>query len=228
MKWLKCTDQTRMLSYVLLTVYFLYGMVKIPLVEYVTSLSVGAVVYGVTGCIEFSVLALLVSTLLLPMFRGSNEGFATTVPAAGASPASLPAAGASPVTGAGAGAGAGAATSGVSGTVSPTVAASSDVNSTSLTQGNSALSTGSSTPASTVTNPQVKTINEKTAPANQPADLINEKFEDSQTQTGGLFKLGKIPADEKGGFHIDTGTSVLNALKSLKPDQISAMTQDTK
>ena len=53
-----------------------------------------------------------------------------------------------------------------------------------------------------------------------------EEFEDSNS--GGLFKLGKIPTDEKGGFHIDAGTSVLNALKSLKPDQISAMTQDTK
>ena len=64
-------------------------------------------------------------------------------------------------------------------------------------------------------------ISEQNMPAvTQPA----ESFEDN----GGLFKLGKLPGDEKGGYHIDSGTSILTALKSLKPDQIASMTQDTK
>ena len=58
-------------------------------------------------------------------------------------------------------------------------------------------------------------------PAQQPA---TEKFEDN----GGLFKLGQIPTDKKGGHHMDTGTTVMNAINSLKPDQIKAMTMDTK
>ncbi len=42
------------------------------------------------------------------------------------------------------------------------------------------------------------------------------------------FKLGVIPSDEKGGYHIDQGTTIINALNALKPDQIQAMTQDTQ
>jgi hypothetical protein len=42
------------------------------------------------------------------------------------------------------------------------------------------------------------------------------------------FKLGVIPEEAKGGFHIDQGTTVMNALNALKPDQIKAMTDDTR
>ncbi len=42
------------------------------------------------------------------------------------------------------------------------------------------------------------------------------------------FKLGVIPEDSKGGYHIDQGTTVINALNALKPDQIQAMTEDTR
>lgn len=42
------------------------------------------------------------------------------------------------------------------------------------------------------------------------------------------FKLGVIPEDTKGGYHIDQGTTVMNALNALKPDQIQAMTEDTR
>ena len=76
--------------------------------------------------------------------------------------------------------------------------------------------TGSSTPASAMTKPaKAKKISEKIPPANQPADLMKDGFEDTSGKpSSGLFKLGEIPTDEKGGFHIDAGTSVLNALKS--------------
>ncbi len=42
------------------------------------------------------------------------------------------------------------------------------------------------------------------------------------------FKLGQIPDDSAGGYHIDHGTTVINALDALKPDQIKAMTEDTR
>lgn len=42
------------------------------------------------------------------------------------------------------------------------------------------------------------------------------------------FKLGVIPEDSKGGYHIDQGTTVINALNALKPEQIQAMTDDTR
>jgi hypothetical protein len=46
--------------------------------------------------------------------------------------------------------------------------------------------------------------------------------------TDGMFKLGAIPADAVGGAHIDVGTTLMNALNSLKPDQVKQMTDDTK
>ena len=44
----------------------------------------------------------------------------------------------------------------------------------------------------------------------------------------GGFKLGQLPSEVAGGFHIDAGTTLMNAMNSLKPDQIQAMTTDTK
>ena len=42
------------------------------------------------------------------------------------------------------------------------------------------------------------------------------------------FQLGVIPDDSAGGFHIDQGTTVINALKALNPDQVKSMTEDTR
>jgi hypothetical protein len=53
-------------------------------------------------------------------------------------------------------------------------------------------------------------------------------FADINPAPVGQFKLGEIPKEEKGGFHIDQGTTLMNALNGLKPDQIKAMTNDTK
>ena len=225
MKGLKCTEQTRMLSIALFTLYFIYGICKIPLLEYVTCLAIGAVIYGITKSIEFGLLGLLIANLILPMFRSSKEGFATeekadpkTV-ATKADPATVatktdpnpvPTEKADPP-------------ASVTGVVSADVVGASGVTGTPT----SASFAGTSTPAPAATkDATTKQISEKVPPANQPADLVQDGFENKAD--AGLFKLGVIPTDEKGGFHIDSGTSVLNALKSLKPDQISAMTQDTK
>jgi hypothetical protein len=45
-------------------------------------------------------------------------------------------------------------------------------------------------------------------------------------ELGKEYKLPK-ESDDK-GFHLDAGTTFLNAYKSLKPDQIAAMTRDTQ
>jgi len=44
-----------------------------------------------------------------------------------------------------------------------------------------------------------------------------------------LGKPYKLPSekDDK-GYHLDSGTTFLNAYKALKPEQISAMTKDTQ
>lgn len=42
------------------------------------------------------------------------------------------------------------------------------------------------------------------------------------------FKLGEIPNQVKDGPHIDVGSTLMKAIKDLNPDQINAMTKDTK
>jgi hypothetical protein len=43
-----------------------------------------------------------------------------------------------------------------------------------------------------------------------------------------LFKPGETPTERKGGYHIDAGTTILNALNGLNPNQIQSMTSDTQ
>ena len=47
-----------------------------------------------------------------------------------------------------------------------------------------------------------------------------------------MFELGKKykgpSEDEDGEFHLDAGTTFMNAYKALKPDQVAAMTKDTQ
>jgi hypothetical protein len=60
----------------------------------------------------------------------------------------------------------------------------------------------------------------------QPQPTVTSGFSDKGTD--GMFKLGSIPTEAIGGSHIDIGTTLMNTLNSLKPDQVKAMTEDTK
>jgi len=62
--------------------------------------------------------------------------------------------------------------------------------------------------------------------ASSPTPSASAGFTD-QTMDG-MFKLGSIPPDAKGGAHIDVGTTLMNALNSLKPDQVKQMTEDSR
>ena len=224
----------------------IYGIFKIPLIEYGVSIAVGAMLYLATKTVEFGVIGVMVCTILLRMFRysraGMYEGFADADADADADATASPTADADASADADADAVAAPEETvserpsipsipvlPVTGAASPSTKNAGNLGSPSPVPSFA----GSSTPASaSPVAAKAKKISEKNIPpANQPADLIAsasaaaDGFADSN---GGLFKLGQIPTDEKGGFHIDAGTSVLNALKSLKPDQISAMTQDTK
>jgi len=61
-----------------------------------------------------------------------------------------------------------------------------------------------------------------------PASLETSGFKGSAGKDNGEFKLGVLPDEGKDGFHIDQGTTVINALNALKPDQIKAMSADTQ
>jgi hypothetical protein len=65
----------------------------------------------------------------------------------------------------------------------------------------------------------------KPAPVAPPATTAG--FKDVK-EPEGLFKLGVLPSESKTGPHIDQGTTVLNALNALNPDQVKRMSEDTQ
>jgi hypothetical protein len=67
-----------------------------------------------------------------------------------------------------------------------------------------------------------------TPPAQPLAKPAEQTAGFTDSTTNGMFKLGSIPADAVGGAHIDLGTTLSNALGALKPDQVKAMTDDTR
>jgi hypothetical protein len=67
-----------------------------------------------------------------------------------------------------------------------------------------------------------------TPPAQPAAKPAEQTAGFTDPSTNGMFKLGSIPADAVGGAHIDLGTTLSNALNALKPDQVKAMTDDTR
>ena len=62
-------------------------------------------------------------------------------------------------------------------------------------------------------------------PAPQSNDIAKEEF---QSATNELFKLGKMPSEHTDGPMLDAGSTLLKAMGSFKPDQINAMSDDTK
>jgi hypothetical protein len=90
----------------------------------------------------------------------------------------------------------------------------------------SATPTAPSTPPPTAKSEPAKTT-EPTATPNLAKDMP-KKDGFSDKPTSGMFKLGEIPSDVAGGAHIDVGTTMMNALNALKPDQVKQMTEDTR
>lgn len=56
-------------------------------------------------------------------------------------------------------------------------------------------------------------------------DIASEEF---QSATNGLFKVGKMPSENSDGPKLDAGSTLMKAMESFKPEQINAMTGDTK
>lgn len=56
-------------------------------------------------------------------------------------------------------------------------------------------------------------------------DIASEEF---QSATNSLFKVGKMPSENMDGPKLDAGSTLMKAMESFKPEQINAMTADTK
>ena len=75
---------------------------------------------------------------------------------------------------------------------------------------------------------EVATVKSEPAPVTAKQPKEEKEAKDGFQADNGLFKLGRLPTESKGGSYIDTGSTISNALKSLKPEQIQAMTRDTQ
>jgi hypothetical protein len=62
----------------------------------------------------------------------------------------------------------------------------------------------------------------------KPNTASIKKKEEFQSATGGLFKLGEMPSENKDGPHLDAGQTLVAAMKSLDPSTVSEMTDGTK
>jgi len=93
--------------------------------------------------------------------------------------------------------------------------------------------------SATPTEPAVPPTTAKSEPAKPSEPTVTPNLEKALPSTttssgftdkvsSGMFKLGEIPSDVAGGAHIDVGTTMMNALNALKPDQVKQMTEDTR
>jgi len=198
MKGLSFSKKTSTIALVFFTIYALYGIFKIPVIQYLVSLACGGIAYGMSGSYEIAVLVLLVMNLVYPLLtNATGTGFKDV--------------------------------SGVDGFQDASGAdAFEDASGSDTFEDVSGADLDAFEDASGA-DVQAVPVEGATGPLPLPVYQPAETFKGSQSQNNeSLFKLGQIPKDVKGGFHIDAGTTVMNALNSLKPDQLKSMTSDTK
>jgi hypothetical protein len=57
------------------------------------------------------------------------------------------------------------------------------------------------------------------------SDIADEEF---KSATNNLFKVGKMPSENMDGPKLDAGSTLMKAMEAFKPEQVNAMTADTK
>jgi hypothetical protein len=221
--------KTDKISLGILALYAVYGIFAIPFVYFMLSLAVGLIVYSTSDSIEYTVVAVLLTGVLTVLISQARrpEGFVD---------------------------GGAMISKRVESIRRPQAKAPIGVYASGFVEGFSDLSdnpvptetkpeaaaTAPASAAAPTANAVAKTVaaataatapstNATTSSSSQPAAVTKSGFKDANSpSTEGLFKLGSIPQDTKGGFHIDQGTTVLNALNALQPDQVKKMSEDTQ
>ena len=213
---------TEKISLGILALYGVYGIFAIPFVYFMLSIAVGLIVYSTSDSIEYTVVAVLLTGVVAVLISQArrSEGFVDSGPVISKRIASVRRP---------------QATSPVGVYASGFVEGFSDLSDNPVPE-----PTKSDTPpaatapttdkvAAAVAAVAAASKNATTSSTSQPAAVTKSGFKDANSPNmDGLFKLGSIPQDTKGGFHIDQGTTVLNALNALQPDQVKRMSEDTQ
>lgn len=220
---MKSTPLSQGVTMLILGIYLLYGFFALPFAGFMMSLAIGLIAYGASESFELATAAILTSGVLYSLISKSSfkykEGFSTD----GATQISdrvrrIYKANVEPK-----GVYASAFVEGFADAKADTTQASgtTDQPPKPATKDATATAAAESQPASSASNGNAGSG----TPVAQPP--VAAGFTGS-SDTSGQFQLGVLPKDTKGGFHIDQGTTVMNALNALKPDQIKAMTNDTQ
>ena len=225
--------------YAVLALYFMYGLSSIGMTGLLFSSAIGLIGFSFHLDFDFVAALIIISGILWKMVLGQRrDGFSDNVPSmAGQNLQEItgniqkfqrkqePQATLSSQFSEGfSDSGLNASSDGMGGDI-----ANSGDNSQTVSTASTASKVPASVSAPTATNqlaaslPTPSTIVAATATA--PPTNKKAGFQDT---SNGLFKLGSLPPDAVGGAHIDVGTTLMNALDSLKPDQIKTMTDDTR
>ena len=221
------TQIRRTFIYIVLALYVLYGLGSIGMTGLLFSAAIGLICLSFNLHVELVIAAIVLSGLLFGYYMRRREGFEDKgVPLAG-----------------------GSNLSGIMKRTASTASTASTAKGRAEPRGvlSSSFAEGFADANTTDAAAQPgakkeehkeekKPVTSNSTPASTDAPAATEQLKKdlpttsgfSDKLTDGMFKLGSIPADSVGGSHIDIGTTMMNALNALKPDQIKAMTEDTR
>lgn len=210
---MKSTELTVNVANIALMLYVVYAIFFIPFNATLVSIATGLIAYGSLSSYETAVALTLISGVVFALMvkpTHMKEGFSGTPKEISGRIQSM--------------------------TSTAVRAEPTGIHASSFIEGFADLS-GNATQAATNTASLASPTPAAPVAATTTTTTTNEKkndtppaagFRSGGTQSDSLFKLGVIPEEGKGGFHIDQGTTVINALNALKPDQVKQMTDDTQ
>lgn len=206
---MKSSKITQNISYALLVLFTIYGVFAIPFAFFLLSIAIGLIVYGMGESLEMTTASVLIAGSLIVLINRYNkpkEGFM------GGDSAVTIANRVKDIT-----------------RVQPRqpigVYASGYVEGFEDVSENVVPVTAEAEKAMPPKEEKSAAATTKPAPVAEPKQKSG--FADVK-EPEGLFKLGSIPTESKSGPHIDQGTTVLNALNALNPDQVKQMSEDTQ
>lgn len=188
-----------MIALVVFAVYAIYGAFRIPYMQYIMALLAGAIGYCMTKSYEIGLIALLTVNFLYGIVLVSLKTSGFID-------------GPTEISGR------------IRGMLNPGVG---------TIQGFADVSGNDGMAPDTAPSTEVATVKSEPAPIAKQEKQEKQEKEEKDEKDGfqadnGLFKLGRLPKESKGGPYVDTGSTISNALKSLKPEQIKEMTRDTQ
>ncbi len=222
---MKPAEMIRYATVGVLVVYIVYGIVTMPFPFFLLSAAIGLIAYGVTESVEttaaLTILTGALSILISNYKRGSKESFmggnaVEIVNRLQKVEHKQPKA---PV-----GVYASGYVEGFEDISENKVEAKSTAAESKPAPAAAAATTTAPPPPPAAAAVTAAAANPGTATATTTSGFKNP----SEPSQDGLFKLGVLPEETKGGFHIDQGTTVLNALNALKPDEVKRMSEDTQ